>query len=208
MVTMMKKIGILGGTYNPIHIGHLLLAEAAMNDAGLEQVWFIPAGKSYMKQEAAVLPAMERYHMVQLAVQGNPRLRCLDAEVCREGNTYSYETMEQLRESYPDVEFSFLLGADCLFTIENWKCPERIFASCSILAAVREGADITAMEQKQAELVKRFGAQITLLPFRHMEISSTEIRQMIMAGKSIRYLVPELVNGYITDRGFYKDEGN
>lgn len=202
----MKKIGIMGGTYNPIHIGHLMLAEAAMNDAGLEQVWLVPTGCSYRKRQIPMPPPAERCHMVQMAVQDNPRLRCLDVETNREGNTYSYETMEQLTAGYPDVEFTFLVGADCLFTIENWKYPERIFACCRILAAVRDGADISEMERKREDLAKRFGARITLLPFRHLEISSTAVRQMVQEGKSIRYLVPEPVFSYISDRGIYKNE--
>lgn len=204
----MKKIGIMGGTYNPIHMGHLMLAEAAMNDAGLEQVWLVPTGCSYRKQNIPMLPPAERCQMVRLAVQDNPRLRCLDVEIAREGNTYSYETMELLCAGYPGVEFTFLFGADCLFTIESWKYPERFFACCHVLAAVRDGADISEMERKREDLARRFGARITLLPFRHLEISSTAVRQMVQEGKSIRYLVPEPVFSYISDRGFYKNESH
>lgn len=205
----MKRIGLMGGTFNPIHIGHLLLCEQAMESMELEEVWIIPTGCSYMKkkQADAMISAQERYEMAELAAAGNDRLRCLDIETKRSGYTYSFETIEKLRLEFPDVSFFFILGADCLFSIERWRNPQRIFSNCTIVAAVREGAPIMEMEHKKKELAARYNAQITLLPFLSLEISSTDIRRRINQGKSIRYLVPDEVISYIEEKGLYRNEG-
>ena len=204
----MSRIGIMGGTFNPIHTGHLMLAEYALDDAGLDQVWFVPTGCSYLKRKdgIAILPAEDRYRMVSLAIADNDRFRCLDLEMKREGNSYSYETMEQLQREHPTDQFFFICGADCLFTIEHWKCVERLFAACDILAAVRGDADIDRMQQKIRELEERFSAKISLLPFRRIEISSSEIRSRRCEGLSVRYLVPEAVRKYMEEKRLYLDE--
>lgn len=201
----MRKIGVMGGTFDPIHIGHLMLAEWAIGAAGLDQVWIIPTGQSYMKADREILPGCERLHMAELAAEGNERLKCLDIEVERDGYTYSYETMEQLKSSFPEDHFFFIEGADCLYSMENWKYPERLLASCTILAAVRGDADLQGLEAKKAELLKRFGGSIQLMNFPQMSISSTEIRDRIMQGKSVRYMVPEKVLMYILEKGFYHE---
>ena len=117
----MRKIGILGGTFNPIHIGHLMLSEWAMDAAGLDEIWMIPAGQPYKKAEETILPGQERLHMVELAVLGNKRISCLDLEIKRKGYTYTYETLEELKSRFYDAEYYFILGADCLFSLEEWK---------------------------------------------------------------------------------------
>lgn len=201
----MKKIGIMGGTFNPIHMGHLALAERAMDDCGLDEIWLIPTGYSYMKQNLDVVSGEERLIMAQLATVGNNRVKCLAIEIRRSGYTYSYETLEQLANEYPEYEFFFIFGADCLFTIETWKYPERIFNSCTVIAAVRNGASITEMQQKIAELEVKYGAKIILLPFLNLEISSTELRERIRLGKSVKYLVPDNVIKYIAEKKFYSE---
>lgn len=204
----MSRIGIMGGTFNPIHTGHLLLAEHAMETAGLDEVWIVPTGCSYLKRKEGidVLPAEDRYRMVCLAIADNDRFRGLDMEIRRPGDSYSYETMEQLNREYPGNRFFFICGADCLYTIEYWKCADRLFAACDILAAVRGNADIESMQKKITELGERYGAQIRLLPFRRIEISSSEIRQRRREGLSVRYLVPEAVRKYMEEKGLYRDE--
>lgn len=204
----MSRIGIMGGTFNPIHIGHLMLAEQALESAHLDQIWMIPTGCSYLKTKEGitVLPGTERYDMVQRAIADNDRFRCLDIEIKRPGNSYSYETMEQLHREYPEHLFYFICGADCLFTIEYWKCADRLFAACTVLAAVRGDADIADMQEKIDALEKKFGAQIRLLPFRRIEISSSEIRERRRKGLSVRYLVPDAVRVYMEEKGLYQDE--
>lgn len=204
----MSRIGIMGGTFNPIHIGHLMLAEQALESAHLDQIWMIPTGCSYLKTKEGitVLPGTERYDMVQRAIADNDRFRCLDIEIKRPGNSYSYETMEQLHREYPEHLFYFICGADCLFTMEQWKCADRLFAACTVLAAVRGDADIADMQEKIDALEKKFGAQIRLLPFRRIEISSSEIRERRRKGLSVRYLVPDAVRVYMEEKGLYQDE--
>lgn len=211
----MRKIGILGGTFNPIHMGHLTLAEWTREAFSLDEVWFVPTGCSYLKANRDVLPGRERLHMTELALQGNPFFRCLDTEVTREGSSYSYETLELLKSSYPGDDFYFIVGEDCLFSIENWKEPNRIFQSCTLIAASRAGvtdsgqeessAPMQKMEEKRLELQRRFHAEIFLFPFFHMSVSSTDIRGRIREGKSVRYLVPDRVLQYIEEKRYYRE---
>lgn len=199
----MKKIGIIGGTFNPIHIGHLILAQRALEEKELDEIWIIPTGCSYMKANQDILSGEERLAMVELAISDNDKLKCLDIEIKRSGYTYSYETLEQLNDEYPDHSFYFIFGADCLFNIENWKYPERIFNNCSVIAAARNGASLSQMEEKIVQLQERFGADISLLTFPNLEISSTDLRERIRLGKSVTHLIPDKVISYIKEKGFY-----
>lgn len=185
-----------------------MLAEQALESAHLDQVWMIPTGCSYLKTKEgiSILPGTERYDMVQLAIADNDRFRCLDIEIKRPGNSYSYETMELLHREYPEHLFYFICGADCLFTMEQWKCADRLFAACEIIAAVRGDADMKGMQEKISQLEKHFSAKIQLLSFRRIEISSSEIRARRSKGLSVRYLVPEAVGKYMEEKGLYLDE--
>lgn len=199
-----RLIGIMGGTFNPIHMGHLLLAEWVKSEVGLEEVWLIPSGISYKKEAQEVASAEDRLRMTELAIKRNRFFKCLDLEVKRGGYTYSYETLEELTRTYPEDAFYFILGADCLFTLETWKYPERIFQCCKLIAAVRDDASLEAMEEKKAELEQRFGGEILLLPFLRMAISSTEIRERVRQGKSVRYMVPDSVLTYMEGKRLYR----
>lgn len=201
----MRKIGIMGGTFDPIHIGHLMLAEWARNAAGLGKVWLIPTGQSYRKANTSVLPAAERLHMAKLATIDNEALLCLDLEVRRDGYTYSYETVELLKKEYPNEELYFIVGADCLYDIETWKYPERIMNSCTILAAARGDVSLQELEEKRQALINQFGGNIVLLPFPQFSVSSSQIRERIRQGLSVRYMVPDRVLEYIEEKGFYRE---
>lgn len=201
----MRKIGIMGGTFNPIHIGHLTLAEWAREEAELDEVWFIPAGLPYMKNSEEVLDPRERFHMTELAIQNNAFFRCLDIELKREGYTYSYETLEQLRDMYPQDKFFFIAGADCLCSMEHWKCVEKLFSNCTVIAAVRDSVQLPELEKKRQYLEQRFHGRIMLIPFIGLSVSSTEIRKRTAAGRSIRYLVPDSVLNYIEEKEFYHE---
>ena len=201
-----EKIGVMGGTFNPIHVGHLMLAEWALEAAELDRILFIPTGCSYMKQSNNVLDGEKRLKMVECAIQDNPRFAASGMEIERAGNTYTCDTMEQLKEQYPEASLYFIMGADCLYTIETWKAPERIFGSCSVIAAARNGASLNEMEKKRKELETRFQAQIRILQFPAIEISSTDIRSRVERGESIRYLVPEAVREYIQKNHFYSND--
>lgn len=199
-----RRIGILGGTFNPIHMGHLLLAEWVKSEAGLEEIWLVPNGVSYMKEAHDVAPAEDRLRMTELAIKRNRYFKCLDLEVKRGGYTYSYETLEELTRAYPGDTFYFIQGADCLLTLETWKHPERIFRCCKLIAAVRDDVSLETMTKKKEELEQRYGGEILLLPFVRMSLSSTKIRERIRQGKSVRYMVPDSVLTYIEGKRLYK----
>ena len=199
----MKKIGIMGGTFSPIHVGHLLLAQWAMAAEQLDEIWFIPTGCSYLKANVNMPSAIDRFEMTRLAVANNPRMKCLDLEIKREGNTYTCDTLVELHKEYPDHHFHFIFGADCLFTIENWRNPQQIFENCTIIAAVRGDTPLTEMTCKKDELEEKYAADIHLLPFLQLEISSTLVRDRLSKGDSIQYLVPDDVIAYIEEKGLY-----
>lgn len=199
-----EKIGIMGGTFNPIHTGHLLLAQWAMEESGLDGVIFMPTGNSYMKDKMEMLPGPERLAMTQLAIRDRECFFSSDMEIKRGGNTYTYETLESLHSMYPQAQLYFIVGADCLFSIENWYFPEKIFQNCILLAASRNGASIQALEMKRRELEALYEANIMLIAFPNIEISSTDIRRRCRESRSIQYLVPDGVREYIERKRFYK----
>lgn len=201
-----RKTGILGGTFNPIHNGHILLAKTALQAEALDEVILMPSGQSYLKSQMQVLDAKNRYEMVKLAVKDEPFLSVSDMEITRPGNTYTYETLVQLKEVAPDDILYFIVGADNLFFIENWKKPEKIFSNCILLAAVRDNRDTNCLSEKCNELKKRYQADIRLLPFNNTPISSTQIRERVSLGQSILDLVPEAVESYIRKNHFYEND--
>ena len=200
-----KKIGILGGTFNPVHVGHLLMAEYAKEAADLDVVVLMPSCKSYMKAGTNVLSGEERLEMLKLSIEDNPDLVTSDMEIRRGGNTYTYETLLQMKGLCPASELYFIVGADSLFSMESWVKPEEIFANCTILAAGRDGADKEALLFKKKELEERFGAKIMLLDFPQIDISSTTIRENVKKHKSIRYMVHDRVWKYIQDNRLYEE---
>lgn len=199
-----RKIGVMGGTFNPIHTGHLLLAQWAMEEAGLDGIIFMPTGHSYMKAANEVLEGSERLAMTRLAISGRDCFLCSDLEVNREGNTYTYETLENLQLLYPQARLYFIVGADCLFSIENWYHPEQIFRRCILLVASRSGMPMDRLEKKRQELKAAYDAEILLMAFPNIEISSTDIRERCRKGQSIRYLVPDNVREYIDGHQYYR----
>ncbi len=202
----MKKVGILGGTFNPIHMAHLILAETALEMAGLDEVLFIPTGCSYMKDSDEILPAKERIRMTGMAIEDNPNFALSTIETEREGDSYTCDTILELKKRYPEQEYYLILGADSLFMMEKWKDPETIFKNCTILVAVRGDKKMDAVEEKAAELKEKYGANITLLTMDPVEISSSLVREKIAAGKSVRYMLPEKVREYILKNKLYLNE--
>ncbi len=198
-----KKIGIMGGTFNPIHIGHLLMAQWAKDMQGLDEVIFIPTGNPYMKAGSEILDGRERLKMVELSIEGKKNFSTSTIELDREGNTYTYETLQELKKCYPDDELYFIVGADSLFGFERWVHPEVILENCILLAAARNGVKMEELDQKRNALMEQFGGEIRLFDFPAIDVSSSMIRNRIAEGKSIRYLVTDQVCEYISKRGFY-----
>lgn len=197
------KIGILGGTFNPIHIGHLLLAEQARETYELDQVLVMPSGQSYMKSEDIIISKEHRINMVKLAIENHPYFSLSTIETDREGNTYTYETLLELKKQMPEADFYFILGADNLFTIEKWREVTTIFQNCILIAAVRDDKNFEMISQKATLLSECYGAEIRLLPERIFDVSSTEIRNKIAKGKSVKYMLPEPVIDYIKKHKLY-----
>ena len=199
-----KKVGIMGGTFNPIHLGHLLLAEEAKTQAGLDEILFMPSGCSYMKEEGSILSAKERIKMTALAIEDNTSFSLSTLETERVGATYTFETLMQLKEQNPQNEYYFILGADNLFSIEKWKNPQLIFDNCTLIAAVRGDKDIIQIKEKADLLTEEFDAKVILLSERMIDISSTEIRERIKQGLSVRYMIPQKVLSYIEKYKLYQ----
>lgn len=198
-----KKIGILGGTFNPIHTGHLILAERAYDEFGLDKVLIIPTGISHFKLNDNVLGKDKRLEMTALAIEDNEHFELSLIEVNRPGNSYTYETLELLKRENPDNEYYLIVGADSLFAMETWVKPDIIFRDAVILAAVRDGEGIEEIKSKADELKVKFGADVRILNSPMIDISSTEIRERVKNGNSIKYLVTDKVAEYIYDNNLY-----
>lgn len=203
----MRKIGIMGGTFDPVHNGHLMLADTAYRQFDLDQVWFLPNGNPpHKKEENIGTDARHRSRMVALAIQGRDYCRLEEYEVRRREVSCSYQTLEHFREQYPEDEFYFIIGADSLFAIETWVHPERIFPACVILAACRDDHDSLEEMKAQIEHLKKVypKARIQLLRSPLIPVSSSEIRRKIQAGLSIAEEVPEEVEAYIKEEELYE----
>lgn len=199
----MKRLGIMGGTFNPIHNGHLYLAKEAREQYNLEQVLFMPSGTPYMKDQREVLPSKFRVMMTKLAIENDPYFSLSVMEIEKEGNTYTYETLEALNCMYPETELYFILGADSLFAMEDWRLPERIFASCKILAAIRDDVSLDKIEEQSNYLKQKFEADIFILKTNAVDISSSMIRRHLSEGISVKGLIPDVVYNYILSHNLY-----
>lgn len=199
----MKKTGIMGGTFNPIHNGHLTLARRAKEQFALDEILFMPCGEPYMKTAQRVESRKIRTEMTALAVQEESYFCLSTMEIEHFGNTYTYETLERLKQENPDTDYYFILGADNLFQITKWAKPERIFANCCLLAAIRDDKTVTDMEAQISYLEQKYQAVIFLLKTDCMDISSSKIRRKVANGISIEADVPASVKAYIEERGLY-----
>lgn len=202
----MARIGILGGSFHPFHNGHLLLGQYCLEKKLVNEVWFVPTGVSYLKSGIKMLTGEERLRLTALGISDNPKMSVSDIEIRRPGNTYTVDTLKMLKEQFPEHDFYFIIGADCLFSMENWYCAEEIFALCHLLVARRDGKSRQEMRVKARELKERFGATIRILEFQEMDISSTMIRDRIKNGESIEDLVPKKVVDEIVKLGYFVEE--
>ncbi len=197
------KTGILGGTFNPVHNGHLILAKTAHELLGLDKVLFMPSGTSYMKKN--VLAAKKRIDMVRLAIAGYPQFELSLVESDRKGNSYTSETLAYLTKKNPATCYFFIMGADALFQIEKWKNPKQIFSLAKIVCAVREDYHLDELKQKGQQL-QSLGADIIYLDMPKVEISSTDIRAKVKEQRSIADDVPMEVADYIQRERLYYEE--
>lgn len=201
------KVGIMGGTFDPIHNGHLMLGEYAYRQYSLDQIWFMPNGNPpHKSSETIESQTKNRVEMVKRAIADKEYFVLQPYEVDNEGVHYSYKTMEYFKATYPEYEFYFIIGADSLFNFEKWVKPERLLKTCVILAAFRDDKNIKEMIEQIQYLNEKYDADIRLLNTPNVDISSTEIRRMLKEGTSIRGLVPESVLAYIETKQLFKDD--
>lgn len=200
------KIGIMGGTFDPIHNGHLMLGEYAYRKFHLDKVWFLPNGRPPHKDNHKIGSRIsDRLAMVSAAISGTDYFELQDYEARRSKVSYSYETMETFKKMFPDDEFYFIIGADSLFALDTWKHPERLLKTCTILAAFRDDANNKQVMDKQIEeLSKKYDADIRLLETPIYPVSSHELRRMIEEGEPIKDLVHPDVEKMIHKNNWYK----
>jgi len=187
------KIGILGGTFNPIHIGHLILAEEVREKIGLDRVIFVPANLPPHKDNGEIVSARHRFAMASLAIKTNRHFAVSDVEIKRSGRSYTIDTLRQFKQEYPQDELFFITGSDLLRYLEEWKDLSDIIAMVKFIVATRPGYPL-----------EKLPSYISTVAIRAVDVSAFEIRNCIKEGKSFRYLVPDAVFNYINRHRLYR----
>ena len=204
MEKVRQRVGLMGGTFDPIHYGHLVAAEEARVAFDLSKVIFVPSGRPPHKIDQTISGGSDRYLMTMLAVLGNPHFDISDTEIRREGPSFAIDTVREFRDAYPEgTEFHFITGADACLEILGWKDSSQLLAECRIIAATRPGIPSSHLREEIARLYPGVSDRFSVLEVPALAISSTDIRSRVRAGRSIRYLVPELVRQYIERQGLY-----
>jgi nicotinate-nucleotide adenylyltransferase len=195
------RLGVFGGTFDPIHLGHLILAEQCREACALDRVWFVVAGAPPHKQGERT-PASHRVEMVRIAIAGHPAFEVSEIETRRPGPHYSVETLEEIHHDRPEEDLLFLIGADSLADLPTWRSPKRIAELATIVVVNRPG-----LEAVEPETLPNLGegthplASVTIPP---IGIASSDIRRRLREGRSIRYMVPRAVEAYIDAQGLYR----
>jgi nicotinate-nucleotide adenylyltransferase len=190
------NIGLYFGSFNPIHIGHLIVANHILNETGIKKIWFIVSPQNPFKENKSLLNEYDRLHLVRLAVQDDIRIKCSDIEFNLPKPSYTSNTLTFLAEKYPDHDFSIIMGSDSYQNLDKWKNFESIVSNYDILVYKRKDNEIKNVYVKKPLILNA--------PL--IEISASQIRENIKMGKSIRYLVPEIVREEIETRKFYKQK--
>jgi nicotinate-nucleotide adenylyltransferase len=199
-----ERIGVLGGTFDPVHIGHLILAEEARDQLGLAMVYFVPAGDPPHKRDRRLAPVEDRLRMIELAIAGNPAFRASRIDADRPGPHYTLDMVRIFQQQLPPGgELYFLMGYDSLIELPHWHQPAELVAACRLVALTRYAVplDWDYLESKLPGIRGR----VTLLDMPELEIASHQIQARVRQEKTIRYLVPEEVREYIAQRGLYRD---
>ena len=196
----MKRLGVMGGTFDPIHHGHLLTAEEALQQFELAEVVFLPTGQPWMKADRVVSAPEDRYLMVVIATASNPRFSVSRLEIERDGPTYTVDTLKELQAERGDVELYFVTGADAMLEILEWKDPDEVLAQAHFIAATRPGYDLARFQER----AQSSHPNISVMDIPALAISSTDIRRRVEEGEPIRYLVPEGVQTYIEKASLYR----
>lgn len=189
----MKRIGLFGGTFDPPHLGHLLIAQEALTAVKLDEVWFVPVSTPPHKERAGLTSGKDRYDMVKAALLQEGRFRVCDIELIRKGKSYTIDTVRELKRTYPDNEFFFLIGGDMVDMLPEWRGIDELKQLVTFVAFNRPGA--SAKSQPDVHFV----------PFVEVNISSSLIRERLAKGKPIRYFVTPEVEQLIEERNLYGD---
>ena len=197
---MGTRLGVMGGTFDPIHHGHLVTAEEALGQFELDEVVFVPTGQPWMKTHQQLSPAEDRYLMAVIATASNPRFSVSRLEIDRDGPTYTVDTLNALAEERPDAELFFVTGADAILEIFAWKDADSALSMAHFIAATRPGYDLTRFERD----APTHDARVSVIHIPALSISSTDIRERVREGRPTRYLVPEGVKSYIEKAGLYR----
>lgn len=197
---MGRRLGVMGGTFDPVHHGHLLTAEEAAVQFGLDEVVFVPTGQPWMKEGLDVSAAEDRYLMTVIATASNPRFAVSRLEIDRTGPTYTVDTLRALQDANADAELFFVTGADAMLEIFQWKDPAEILSLAHFIAATRPGYDLAHFEAEAPTA----HPNVSVMNIPALAISSTDIRQRVREGRPIRYLLPEGVKSYIEKAGLYR----
>lgn len=199
-----NRIGIMGGTFDPIHYGHLVAAEVARAEFGLNKVIFIPAGRPPHKQQKSITDPEHRYLMTVLATSSNPNFEVSRIEVDKDGLTYTFDTVKDLKRIYgEDSTIYFITGADAVLELLTWYKIGELLTLCKFIAVTRPGFDKRDLEQKIVEISSKYDGEIVCIEVPLLEISSTNIRERLRNGKTIKYLLPEAVEEYIEKNKLY-----
>ena len=201
----MSRIGIMGGTFNPIHQGHLMLAQKAYEQFELDKVLVIPNKLPAYKDQDELLDSKQRSRMVQLAIADYPYMEFSDLELTRSGPTYTIDTLQSLKQEYPEDDFYFILGGDSLTDLHKWRAYKEILTLTVILCARRNDADVPELEQIKLRLEAEVAeAQIYIMDTPMMNISSTEIREQLQSGEKAPQGIPEAVLMFIQEYDLYQ----
>jgi len=200
------RYAIMGGTFDPIHFGHLAAAEAVKEELHCDKIIFIPSGNPPHKKKRELSDTIHRYTMTVMAVNSNPNFEVSNIEISRNGYTYTLDTVKQLLDFYSDnVELLFITGADAILEVETWYKVEELLKLCSFVAVTRPGYDISKLEQKLEYLESKYNSSLYSIDVPGLNISSTDIRKRVKEGRSIKYLVPESIEQYIYKNKLYKE---
>jgi nicotinate-nucleotide adenylyltransferase len=201
----MGVVGILGGTFDPIHLGHLAIAEDCWEQLGLERVLFVPAGQPPHKRGRAITSAADRVAMVELAIADNPHFALSRVDVDRPGPSYSVEMLRAIQaEQGSETDLFFIVGQDSLLDLPSWREPEQLIRLCRLAVVRRPGYRPIDLARLEA-IIPNLGQRLTFLETPALDLSSSELRRRVAAGRPIRYLVPDAVRRYIAERGLYRE---
>lgn len=200
------KIGIMGGTFDPIHFGHLFIAQTAVDRIGLSKIIFIPTGQPPHKDHRLITNKYHRMDMVELAIQGNSKFQVSSIEIDKEETTYTIDTMRELIKYYGEkADFYFITGTDAFIKIETWKEYDKLLSLVNFVVITRKVMNHRVLDEKIELFTKEYNAKIIKIDIPVLEISSTDIRRRVKEELSIKYLLPENVEKYILENRLYKD---